>query len=376
MKNILRVFQHDLNKIRTNVIAIVVLIGLTIIPSLYAWFNILSNWDPYGSASTSRIQVAVATDDSGTNINGIELDISTKIIDSLKGNDTIGWVFPDSSQEAIDGVYSGDYYAALIIPADFSSNMVSFLSSDLSHPEIQYYCNQKKNAIAPKITDKAKTAVKEQVNSTLQSIISNNKIDSLDGLSSSLSDNLSTIQNVLSSVSSIYSEMNGNANDFSAAISNSRASLIETQTLLIVLGNMFYIRIQCKYPIRFCFACSVASFVFTLFMYSLTVAFENIGEALAIIIMVIQVAGSGGTFPIEVLPSVYQSIYKYLPFPYAMDALRETIGGLYGSYYWKCLGSLCIYVLISLLIGLVLYKPFMKMNEKIEHSKKKSGVML
>ena len=118
------------------------------------------------------------------------------------------------------------------------------------------------------------------------------------------------------------------------------------------------------------------SMVFTFFMYSLTVAFGNIGEALAIVIMVIQVAGSGGTFPIEVLPKVYQMIYKYMPFPYAMDAIRETVAGMYGNYYWRCLGCLCIYIVISVIIGLVLRIPFEKMNEMIEKSKEKSGVML
>ena len=166
MKNIFLVFIQDLKRISTNVVAIVVLIGLTVIPSLYAWFNTLSNWDPYGTDSTSRIKVAVASDDPGVTIDGVTVNIGDQIISNLKANTTIGWVFTDSTQEAIDGVYSGDYYAALVLPSDFTSDMVSFLSDSLEHPQIQYYCNQKKNAIAPKITDKAKKAVQSQTNST------------------------------------------------------------------------------------------------------------------------------------------------------------------------------------------------------------------
>lgn len=166
MKNIFLVFIQDLKRISTNVVAIVVLIGLTVIPSLYAWFNTLSNWDPYGTESTSRIKVAVASDDPGVTIDGVTVNIGDQIISNLKANTTIGWVFTDSTQEAIDGVYSGDYYAALVLPSDFTSDMVSFLSDSLEHPQIQYYCNQKKNAIAPKITDKAKKAVQSQTNST------------------------------------------------------------------------------------------------------------------------------------------------------------------------------------------------------------------
>ena len=112
------------------------------------------------------------------------------------------------------------------------------------------------------------------------------------------------------------------------------------------------------------------------FIYSLTVAFGNVGEALAIVVMVIQVAGAGGTFPIETLPKVYQMLYKYLPFPYGMNAMRETIGGLYKMDYWKDLGALGIYVLISLFIGLVVAIPFRKLNHIIEKNKEGSGVMI
>ena len=150
----------------------------------------------------------------------------------------------------------------------------------------------------------------------------------------------------------------------------------QVQALITALGDLFYIKIQCHNPFLFWLACACCSFVFTLFMYALTVAFENVGEALAVVIMVIQVAGAGGSFPIEVLPAIYQRIYRFFPFPYGMDALRETIGGMYGMTYWKCIGILGIYIIISLLIGLVIAVPFRKLNMKIEHSKEKSDIML
>ena len=149
----------------------------------------------------------------------------------------------------------------------------------------------------------------------------------------------------------------------------------QAQALLTALGDLLYIRIQCHNAFLFWFACSVCSFVFTLFMYSLTVAFENIGEALAVVVMVVQVAGAGGSFPIQVLPQIYQNIYRFFPFPYAMDALRETVGGMYGMTYWKNLLVLSLYVILSLIIGLVLAVPFRRLNERIERSKEKSDVM-
>ena len=150
----------------------------------------------------------------------------------------------------------------------------------------------------------------------------------------------------------------------------------QAQALLITLGDLFFIGIQCLHPFKFWLAASFTSFVFTMITYSLTVAFENVGEAVAVVIMVIQVAGAGGTFPIQCLPTVYQAIYKYLPFTYAMDALRECVGGTYSWYYWKCIIALLIYVGICLFIGLVVAIPCRKLNATVNKSKEKSGVMI
>lgn len=591
MKNIIKVFLNDCKHIGRNVVALVVVMGLAVLPSLYAWFNILSNWDPYGPESTSNIKVAVAYDDTGINISGMDINISTNIVEALKTNDTIGWVFTDSTDEAIEGVWSGDYYAALIMPADFSKDMVSFLADNMTHPEIIYYTNQKKNAIAPKITDKAKTAVQQQVNATFISTLTEaimksadvadniggkNKADSTlesgsDSMNNSLIDILIakfqvintqvvTFDNVLSalsnimttaqtsadtakgispdisgtfegerailnelnktigqsslidsslfstishdidavsgymnSISSIYNDMGYNIDDFNKSISQMGESINNTlvmvrniednlnettnklvefknsgvysllqtaisfntdelasfisapvaittedlypitnygsamspfysvlsiwvgalilvaiihvkvhpfdgikvnsveaffgryitffligqaQALLITLGDLFFIGIQCIHPFKFWFAAAFTSFVFTMITYSLTVAFENVGEAAAVVIMVIQVAGAGGTFPIQCLPSIYQAIYKYLPFTYAMDALRECVGGTYSWYYWKCILALLVYVGICLFIGLVIAKPCRKLNAIVDKSKEKSEIMI
>ena len=92
--------------------------------------------------------------------------------------------------------------------------------------------------------------------------------------------------------------------------------------------------------------------------------------------MVIQVAGAGGTFPVQTLPQIYQDIYKFLPFPYAMDAMRECVAGMYDNYYWECIGKLALYIPVSVVIGLICGKPFVKMNERIEENKEDSGVMV
>lgn len=704
MITIFRVFLSDVKRLRSNVVAIVIIMGLSIIPALYAWFNIMSNWDPYGTSATSQMKVAVCSQDSGVEIGSLSLNVGDEVIAGLKENTTIGWVFTASKDEALEGVNSGDYYAALIVPESFTTDFISFLGGDPKNPTIAYYENSKKNAIATKITGKAKTAVQEQVNqkviSTLTEVLTESgKIlaendengvdivastaDQLDELDSSLQtyvnilntfslvtasasdlaesaqsllintqgifdssqDSVSNMQSsVLSgaqtadtvssligisldsveqdltllsdqmdtltvgdsfdsirnqvdtaktmskSTISVLKDIFGETDQYVSAVDKSfkqlntdltafkkdanvtaqslkhlkrtikadikdcknsirkirntyqyqvqpdvsrsvlrmEQALIQTgkmlnniessfgtidralesyqttldsgtdditatkdyivslqsdirelskslralsgdeqynemmdllkndptlmasfmaspvsmetkavypietygsamapfytvlaiwvgalilvalihvkvapvenlkvrpwqaffgryitffligqaQTVITVLGDLFYVDIQCPHPFLFWLASAASSFVFTLLIYSLTVAMGNVGEAVAVIVMVIQVAGAGGTFPIEVLPEVYQMIYKFLPFTYCMNALRECVGGLYKNDYWMDLRALGIYILISLFIGLVVAVPLRRLNKVIERSKEKSKVML
>lgn len=704
MITIFRVFLSDVKRLRSNVVAIVIIMGLSIIPALYAWFNIMSNWDPYGTSATSQMKVAVCSQDSGVEIGSLSLNVGDEVITGLKENTTIGWVFTASKDEALEGVNSGDYYATLIVPESFTTDFISFLGGDPKNPTIAYYENSKKNAIATKITGKAKTAVQEQVNqkviSTLTEVLTESgKIlaendengvdivastaDQLDELDSSLqtyvnilntfslvtasasdlaesaqsllintqgifdssqdsvsnmqssvlsgaqtadtvssligisldsveqdltllSDQMDTLtvgdsfdsirnqvdtaktmsKSTISVLKDIFGEtdqyvsavdksfkqlntdltaFNKDANvtaqslkhlkrtikadikdcknsirkirntyqyqvqpDVSRSVLRMEQALIQTgkmlnniessfgtidralesyqttldsgtdditatkdyivslqsdirklskslralsgdeqynemmdllkndptrmasfmaspvsmetkavypietygsamapfytvlaiwvgalilvalihvkvapienlkvrpwqaffgryitffligqaQTAITVLGDLFYVDIQCPHPFLFWLASAASSFVFTLLIYSLTVAMGNVGEAVAVIVMVIQVAGAGGTFPIEVLPEVYQMIYKFLPFTYCMNALRECVGGLYKNDYWMDLRALGIYILISLFIGLVVAIPLRRLNKVIERSKEKSKVML
>lgn len=702
MRQIFRVFLSDLKRLSTNVVALVIIMGLSIIPALYAWFNILSNWDPYGESATSQMKIAVYSEDQGVSVGSVQVNIGDSVIGGLEANSTIGWVFAESRDETLAGVYSGEYYAALIIPEDFTVDMISFLSGDPENPKILYYENSKKNAIATKITSKVKNTVQQQVNtsfiSTLaevlsktgnafsgtsegeetdmvsallagmeevdrdlttyvsildgfvlitestgelvdssQSLIPNletvidsgsvalsgmqgtvlagaqtvdtvtvmtdialdsardslnnlqqkvktlNTLASLEGgrvedvssaadallsyvdminslvptpgdtidtsdlerdveqlktdtnltqeklnrLTTSIDNELTAIGNELTTIqenfhsqaaptldSSVYEVekaliqaqiLLGSMDDqffnvalalqsyedtlegATSAVTETRdyvaslqtglrqvmdglqtlvddpdyqeiASILQAdpaavaefaaspvvmetvtmyeisnygsamapfytvlalwvgalilvalihvkvirepgleqvkpwheffgryltfylvgqaQALIAVLGNLFFVQIQCVHPFLFWLAASFISFVFTMILYALTYAFGNVGEAIAVIIMVIQVAGAGCTFPIEVLPAVYQAIYKFLPFVYSMDALKACVGGMYGAEYWVDMGILAIYGIVFILIGIFLRKPFAKLNEMIEHSKEKSGVMI
>lgn len=161
MKTILKIFRRDLKKIFTNSMAIILIVGVAVLPSLYAWFNIYANWDPYGS--TGNMQVAVINADEGAEIENLSICVGNQIVTNLKANDSIDWKFV-SKEEAMYGVKSGKYYAAVEIPENFSESLTSIVKSDFVQPKITYYANEKKNAIATKITDKVVATVQTQVN--------------------------------------------------------------------------------------------------------------------------------------------------------------------------------------------------------------------
>lgn len=148
MKNILRIYKTDLRNIITNPAAIIVILAVVILPSLYAWFNILPSWDPY--ANTKDVAVAVANLDKGAKVEGKDLDVGKKVMDQLKENNKLGWKFV-TKEEAVKGVNHGDYYAAIVIPEDFSEKISSVISDHPEKAQLDYYINEKINAISPKV---------------------------------------------------------------------------------------------------------------------------------------------------------------------------------------------------------------------------------
>ncbi len=710
MKMILKIFKRDLKKIFTNSMAIILIIGVAVLPSLYAWFNIYANWDPYGS--TGNMQVAVINADKGAQIENLSICVGNQIEANLKANDSIDWKFV-SKAEAMNGVKSGKYYAAVEIPENFSESLTSIVKSNFVQPKITYYANEKKNAIATKITDKVVTTVQTQVNesfvTTVVDVLSevfgiisddvsvkddnlfeqlSNQIDaaktsinslektvsgfsetaglikelgkelndlelsslsgdagsavqntqdavnavekSLTGVADSagvfinslnkeiesavsyvqeaqnringvkedeslntalkdtynkltdisakaataskilskinsslplpiskvteLAAELNSIsdlsnkaaadidkalknnkpvdfKNITARLSSISAKMNsvaddykktaapqinstvasltsalGNASDMISLLDNDKEKMaavlksleaataagsvsadsfqalltsvsaeldvlsknitnlshnesfnaflniikgnsgefgafmacpvsIETdkvyevenygsamapfystlaiwvggivlvailktnvkhkselgrvkpyqeyfgrgllfvslalvQGLIICLGDLIFLGIQCCHPVLFVLAGCFASLVYSFLIYSLTVTFGDIGKAIAVILLVIQIGGSGGTFPIDVTPKFFRTIHPYLPFTYVVNAMRECVCGTFGSDYWIDLLKLSAYIVIALVIGLVIRIPFKKpisfFNKRLE----------
>ena len=164
MRTILAIFARDVMRIVKGPVALVVTCGVALIPSLYAWCNILANWDPY--ANTGNIQVAVANEDLGTDSTLVgHLDAGAQTVRKLRTNHQLGWRFVSKS-DALNGVESGEYYAAIVLPDNFSATLIGSVTGTTKRPHITYYVNEKENAIAPKITDTGATEIDEQNRST------------------------------------------------------------------------------------------------------------------------------------------------------------------------------------------------------------------
>lgn len=165
MKNIWKIFTGDLKKLVKQPFALVIIIGLCVIPSLYAWFNIFANWDPY--ANTGGIPVAVVSlDKDYTRKDGSVVNMGESVLESLHSNTSVKWIFLDTEEEAREGVEAGKYYAAIVITDKFTYSMYNVFSADFENPSLIYYQNQKSNAIATKITDTVAGTLQNTINET------------------------------------------------------------------------------------------------------------------------------------------------------------------------------------------------------------------
>lgn len=172
---IFAIFWRDVKRVVRNPVALLITLGMIAMPSAYAWYVIVANWDPY--SNTSQMKVAVANNDAGADsAEAGHLDVGAQVVDQLKDNHTMGWEFTDE-ESAINGVYAGTYWAALVIPKDFSEDFASVFTGDFTQPSIAYYVNEKPSSIAPKVTDAAAQAVEKAVNENFVKTVTEHVVD-------------------------------------------------------------------------------------------------------------------------------------------------------------------------------------------------------
>lgn len=687
MRTILSIFKNDISSLSRRFFALAIIVAISVLPALYAWVNIYANNNPY--ANTGEIQIAVASRDPGLNLeDGTHINMAEEVSEDLKTSDKIGWQFPETADEAINGVKSGRYYAAVIFEDNFTYNMYHFEQALLDDKApLTYYENQKRNAIAPKITETAATNLQQSIKTTyletvfgfifdetneiaddlsegetaddviarlkdlrdtlraydsaisdftsksgrihsgiknaegrlsdaskasgetasnaerdltkakktlevLKKILDNresriekeraelekiiDKIpgdgiteeekealkqeaaemanvlksdlegllalfpesegsasvmamravlsamisdvdtltnsfsdpsamhtimeelkklsqdslsDSVDSLISTIDRTIELMEPLMSSMSAMLSGVSPVLDSADKTVSELDSSLIQMQKVfssaadkidsiierveavaegdrlellidllggdpeayakffsslvdveveevysvasygaamapfysvlaiwvggvilvsilkthidkkkypaatdtqaffgrfllffligqfqaaVIVAGDIFLLNCQPVHPWLMWFSAAVTSFVFMLLIYALTISFGDVGKAIVVVVMVLQIAGSSGSYPIEILPPVFGKIYKFFPFPHAINAMREALCGTYRHDFARYLAYLLIFAVVGLAIGLFIRKPFLGMNrfvsEKIEET--------
>lgn len=160
MRNIFRIFFADLQSIRKNFIAIIIIGGLTFLPSLYAWLNISASWDPYGQ--TDQLPVGIVNEDKGVILRDEDIDVGKELIDTLKENDSLDWHFVNR-EKAHEQLEKGDLFAYIVIPENFSEQLGSVIDAHPEKAQVEYYVNEKINAIAPKITEKGASVIVDDI---------------------------------------------------------------------------------------------------------------------------------------------------------------------------------------------------------------------
>ncbi|ASS99520.1 phage infection protein [Geobacillus thermocatenulatus] len=160
MKQAWRIYTNDLRHLTTNWAAATLALGLIVLPSLYAWINVEASIDPY--AHTEDLPVGVVNEDRGAELAGRRFHAGDEIVKALKHNHQLGWRFV-TQKKGIEGVRKGDYFATIVIPADFSAKLATVVQKRPKRAVIYYYENDKRNAIAPKITERGASTLSAQV---------------------------------------------------------------------------------------------------------------------------------------------------------------------------------------------------------------------
>lgn len=236
MKNIMRIFRGDLAHATKNVIGAIVLVGLIVVPALYAWFNIAGSWDPY--ENTGDLKVAVANEDKGYQSDLIPLEVSMgdSVVSALRANDQFDWVFVDEDA-AVEGVRSGKYYAAIVIPESFSADMMTLFSADIKHSSIIYYSNEKENAIAPRVTEKGASSIQESIDQTFAKTVAEIGLKTTNDLLSFMDEGevgsyISVLDRQLSSAIDLLGDSSARMSSFASLI-GSTASLMESTSAML-----------------------------------------------------------------------------------------------------------------------------------------------
>ncbi|WP_295116055.1 YhgE/Pip domain-containing protein [uncultured Methanobrevibacter sp.] len=239
--NIIEIIKKDFKSAFSNPIVTIVLIGIIILPSLYAILNIQACWDPYGN--TGDVQFAITNLDNGSTFEGNNINIGNELVKDLKKNDKFNWTFV-TEKELRDGVYKGDYYAGIIIPKNLSKNILSITTDNPQQAKLEYVVNVKSNPVATKLTDSGANAVYNSLNAKIIEIINlaaYGKLGELqEGLASGagqLSDGGVQLQAGANQVSSGASQVSSGVNQVQSGASQVQSGANQVQSGVPAVNN-------------------------------------------------------------------------------------------------------------------------------------------
>ena len=239
MKTALRIFWRDIRRILKNPIALIITLGVCIIPSLYAWFNILANWDPY--KNTSDIQIAIVNQDEGATVGDMgHISAGDMVVEKLHDNKQLGWRFVKRSK-AMEGVRAGEYYAAIVIPKDFTSTLAGVIDGKTAKAHIKYYVNEKENAVAPKVTDTGASTIESQINNTFAGTVAGVISDKLGAAAGKAldgtSDAGSSLQADIETVRESLDDLSGGIDDAGRSIDDARKTVTSAKETIESLSG-------------------------------------------------------------------------------------------------------------------------------------------
>lgn len=216
MKQIIEIFKSDIKEIFRKVNTWIIIIGLIFLPSMYAWPNILSSWDPY--SHTNNIKVAVISEDEGATVEGKNVNLGESLITNLKSNKNLDWQFVSSKQQAEDGVKIGDYYASIVIPKSFSSDITSITRGELKKATIEYTVNEKINAISPKITNSGASALANTIGKNFVEVANGVIFEKLHEAGVKFEENLPAIEQVKEKINNLNDNFSNYENSLNELI--------------------------------------------------------------------------------------------------------------------------------------------------------------
>ena len=232
MKNIIEIFRKDIKEVFRKTNTWIIIIGLIFLPSMYAWPNILSSWDPYGH--TNNIKVVVTSEDAGATVDGKDLNLGNSLVEGLKNNKNLDWQFVSNKQEAEDGVRIGDYYASIVVPKNFSQDMTSVSRTEPQRAIIEYTVNEKINAISPKITNSGASAIANNISKNFVEIANGIIFEKLHEAGIKFEENLPSIEKAKQEIF----KLNDNFSTYEQAVSELIAKVEHGSNVLNNVQNI------------------------------------------------------------------------------------------------------------------------------------------